>query len=360
MPPIRRRLSLFTALLALFTSPNVIAANANASSQASAAEPIHVVAVGDVMIGSSYPSLGYLPDDDGKNSFRAVAPYLKGDIVFGNLEGVLLDSNDTGKCGDTPTPNCYAFRMPTRYGQIIKNAGFNLLSIANNHVGDFGDAGRASTLRTLQNLNIQHAGLTQKPSTIFEQNGITYAFVSFAPNLNTISINDLANANNLIKQLRQSADIVIVSFHGGAEGASRTHVPKETEFFLGENRGNVYQFAHAMIDSGADLVLGHGPHVTRAVELYRGKFIAYSLGNFNTYGAFNLRGPNGIAPILNIELDANGNFLRAKVTSIQQSKTPPFLTIDRSHRAYRELRRLTQSDFPDTPLRFEYNQILPK
>lgn len=348
----------------------------------------NLVAVGDMMIGSNFPSKDFLPADDAKNSFSAVLPFLKGDVVFGNLEGSLLDDGISTKCpptpvttakdttvkpdktavstsnpstADTPPPprTCFAFKMPTRYAQTIKNAGFNLVSIANNHVGDFGDAGRASTLKTLDSVGIYHAGLLSKPTTTFEKNGIKYGFVAFAPNIGTVSINDINNAKKLVKDLDKKVDIVIVSMHGGGEGAENNRVPKTNEIYLNENRGDVHAFAHAVIDSGADVVIGHGPHVTRAMEVYKNKLIAYSLGNFNTYGAFNLRGANGFAPILNISLAKNGDFVFADVTSIKQTKEKG-LQLDKGNQAFNELKRLTALDFPQTPLVFKDNMVTLK
>jgi hypothetical protein len=77
--------------------------------------------------------------------------------------------------------------------------------------------------------------------------------------------------------------------------------------FYGEDRGDVYEFAHSLIDAGADIIFGHGPHVTRAVEVYK-KFIAYSLGNFCTYGGINVSGINGWSPILKSIHKQSGNF----------------------------------------------------
>lgn len=327
---------------------------------------INIVAVGDVMIGSNFPNDGFLPANDGKDSFSAVLPYLSGDVVFGNLEGTILDSGISTKCPPIPAEvseeeskprTCYAFRMPERYAQIIKDAGFNLMSLANNHVGDFGDVGRQKTQEMLQKVGIHYAGLLSKPTTTFSQNGVKYGFVAFAPNIGTVSINDLANAKNLVKKLDKQADIVIVSFHGGAEGSDHVRVPKTTEMYLNENRGNVYEFAHGVIDAGADIVIGHGPHVTRAVELYKDRLIAYSLGNFNTYGAFNVRGLNGIAPLLNVTMTKTGKFVSADVLSIQQDKEKG-LQIDPQNQAFDELKRLTKLDFADTPLTFHDNKIL--
>lgn len=327
---------------------------------------INIVAVGDIMIGSSFPNVNFLPPKDGKDSFKQVKPYLKGDVVFGNLEGVLLDGGHSTKCPNTPAIDpetgqpkpitCYAFRMPTRYAQIIKDAGFHVLSLANNHTGDFGDAGRRSTKQTLSDVGIYYAGLTSKPTTTFSKNGVTYGMVAFAPNIGTLSIHDLELAKKYVRELDKKVDIVIVSFHGGAEGANHVRVPKTTEIYLSENRGNVHEFSHSLIDVGADIVIGHGPHVTRAVEVYKDRFIAYSLGNFNTYGAFNVRGLNGIAPIVNVTLKKNGEFVFADVVSTYQTKEHG-LMIDKQHRAFAELKRLTQLDFPSSRLIFNNNKI---
>ena len=319
-------------------------------------DTLSIVAVGDVMIGSGFPA-GKLPKDDAIESFKAVKPYLNGDIVFGNLEGAILDSGNSEKCKNSKEGTCYAFRMPDRYGKILKEAGFSLMSTANNHANDFGEKGRRNTARVLDEVGIYHAGPVENKSVVFEKDGMKYGFCAFSPNSNMLSVNDLDQAVSLVEQLRSEVDIVIVSFHGGAEGAKHTHVPRSNEFFFGENRGNVYKFAHTVIDAGADIVLGHGPHVTRAVEVYKNKFIAYSMGNFNTYGTFNLDGPNGMAPLLDIKLDRKGNFLYAKVVSTKQSKVNG-LELDPSSKVFEEMKRLTKTDFPETPLVFEENSIL--
>lgn len=319
-------------------------------------DTLSIVAVGDVMIGSGFPA-GNLPKDDALESFKEVKPFLNGDIVFGNLEGAILDSGNSEKCRNSKAGTCYAFRMPDRYGKILKEAGFSLMSTANNHANDFGETGRRNTARVLDEVGIYHAGPVENKSVVFEKEGIRYGFCAFSPNSNMLSVNDLEQATDLVKKLRSMADIVIVSFHGGAEGASHTHVPRQNEYFFGENRGNVYKFAHAVIDAGADIVLGHGPHVTRAVEVYKQKFIAYSMGNFNTYGTFNLSGPNGMAPLLDIKLDRKGNFLYAKVISTKQSKANG-LELDPNYKVFEEMKRLTKTDFPETPLIFEENRIL--
>ncbi len=170
----------------------------------------------------------------------------------------------------------------------------------------------------LDGVGIKYAGLLKYPYTTFEKNGIKYGFCAFAPNNGTVDINDSENAAKIVKQLNSICDIVIVSFHGGAEGSSKSHLTRSDELFLGENRGNPYQFARIVIDAGADIVFGHGPHVTRAIDIYKGKFIAYSMGNFATYARFNLKGICGIAPIIKLFVNKKGEFLSGTINSTKQ------------------------------------------
>ncbi|MET4080979.1 hypothetical protein ABIB40_000924 [Pedobacter sp. UYP30] len=319
-------------------------------------DTLSIVAVGDIMLGSSYPSEKHLPPDDAKNSFVAVDSLLTGDVVFGNLEGVLLNDGKTTKIDTLKLKTKYAFRMPERYGGILKRAGFNVLSIANNHIGDFGMKGRMTTAKILDSLKINYAGQLQKPFAVFTINKVKYGFCAFAPNANTVSINDVTAAKAIVSRLKDSVDVVIVSFHGGGEGNSFQRVTRKKEVFYKENRGNVYEFAHAVIDAGADVVLGHGPHVTRAVEIYRSKFIAYSLGNFCTRGTFSLARENGFAPLLRLKIDRKGNFLSAEVISVKQDKING-LTLDGKERAFKKMKELTDADFPGHSLKFEGNTI---
>lgn len=319
-------------------------------------DTISIVAVGDIMLGSAFPSKLNLPPDDAINSFKAVDTFLKGDVVFGNLEGCFLNSGNSSKCKGINPNNCYAFRMPDRYAGIFKTAGFNVLSVANNHVGDFNTRGRKNTAKILDSLQINYAGQLDKPFDLFTIDSVKYAFVAFAPNENTVDIRKIDSAKMLVKKLKEQADIVIVSFHGGGEGARFEHVTRKTEIFFRENRGNVYAFAHGVIDAGADVVLGHGPHVTRAVEVYKNKFIAYSLGNFCTYGMFSLKGPNGIAPLLQLKLNSKGDFLYADVVSVKQDKVNR-LTVDETHAAFHKIKSLTDMDFKGHGLKFENNRI---
>lgn len=309
-----------------------------------------VIGVGDMMLGTNYPSKNHLPPNGGADLLRDVTHILQdADVTFGNLEGTILDSGGTVKRCKNPSL-CYAFRSPESYIQHFVNAGFDVVSIANNHTGDFGSSGRKKTKEVLKNNGIAFAGLAGTDEiAIFEKAGKRWGFCAFAPNSGTCDIRQLSYARRIVEKVSAQSDFVIVSFHGGAEGAKNQHVTKQTEKYYGENRGNVHAFAHAVVDAGADIVFGHGPHVTRALELYNNRIIAYSLGNFCTYGRFNLRGAAGIAPILKVHIDENGNFVYGQLTPIYQQKTHG-PKIDPQNRAIKKIRELTQTDFPNTTL----------
>lgn len=317
------------------------------------------VAVGDMMLGTDFPSDKYLEADDGRNLLAPVDSLLEADLAFGNLEGVLMDGGRVYKsCKDTT--KCYAFRSPTRYANYFKKAGFDALCLANNHVSDFGPPGKRSTRLMLDSLGIAHAGLdsVEQQYAILETKGKKVAFLAFSPFRGTLDMRETEEVVTVVKQADAEADLVVVSFHGGAEGKKYRNVTREMELFYGEKRGNMYEFAHACVDAGADFVFGHGPHVCRAVELYKGRLIAYSLGNFATYTRFNLDGPNGIAPALKVWLDGEGNFLKADLQPVVQTgEGGP--KPDPEAKATAEIKRLTEEDFPETPLRFAGNQVLP-
>ena len=315
------------------------------------ADTLTFAAVGDIMMGLNYPNATpVLPPEDGALTFESVAGVLRGaDITVGNLEGVMLDNGGTVKRCANPNV-CYAFRMPERYVKHLVDAGFDLVSVANNHSGDFGDVGRKSTVRVLTEMGIGFAGFEETAeSCVIERGGVKYGFIAFAPNVGTVSVHDAQRAKELIADLRKRSDIVIVSMHIGAEGPKHTRVTRKSESFVGENRGNPYEFARLAIDSGADMVFGHGPHVPRAVDLYKGKFIAYSLGNFATNTSVNINGISGYAPIVRIRTDKSGNFIDGTIISAIQegengSRRP---VLDPSGACIREIRRLTLADIPE-------------
>lgn len=331
-----------------------------ASEPASEPATISFAFVGDVMLGSTFPDEtgGSLPPDDGAHILDPVAPILGAvDIAFGNLEGPLVDAGVSVKCGPKagaakprrktgrPSKNqrCYAFRVPTRYGRYLQAAGFDVMSLANNHGMDFGEDGRRSSMQVLDDLGIAHSGPIGDIAYL-NVRGTRVAVIAFATYPNAYDLNDLDAARAAVTEAANRSDIVVVSFHGGAEGATRTHVPYGPELFLNENRGDLRTFTHAMIDAGAALVIGHGPHVVRGFELYQGRLIAYSLGNFATYGGMNLHGLPGISLILRVRIDSSGRFLDGAIDPIVQPH-PGGPQLDPERQAIPLLQRLSHEDF---------------
>jgi poly-gamma-glutamate capsule biosynthesis protein CapA/YwtB (metallophosphatase superfamily) len=291
-------------LPALFVAPGAV-------QPAFADELLTVTAVGDVMMGSLFPE-PYLPPKDGEGIFNAVRGYLSsGDIIFGNLEGVFLNEGISQKCRYSAPGRCFAFRMPERYSSHLKGAGFNVVGIANNHTFDFGHEGLNTTIRLLNENGIQPIGGEHQARFVKAGKKIIVLAFSYSdPSPHSYSILDLKSAARRIRDAKKANDLVIVSFHGGAEGRGALHVYDAREVFLGQKRGNVIRFARTAVDAGADLVIGHGPHVLRAMELYRNILIMYSLGNFLTYGMFNIKEENGISAIVKARLSlSNGDFV---------------------------------------------------
>ncbi|RYD77934.1 MAG: CapA family protein [Sphingobacteriales bacterium] len=319
-----------------------------------------IAAVGDLMLGTNFPSPKFLPPEGYENLLLSPLKYFQNaDFTFGNLEGTILDSGGIAKkCKDSNV--CYLFRMNNLSATVFKNAGFDVMNMANNHSGDFGLVGRQNTVRVLQENDIESCGLLTKPACIVDRKGRKIGVVGFSPNNGTNDINDSARVVALVDSLKPLCDLLIVTFHGGAEGRTKQHISRKHEFFYGEDRGNVYQFARLAIDAGADVILGHGPHVPRAVDLYKGKFIAYSMGNFCTYARFSLKGENAYAPLFNIYVDKQGNLIKAQVLSyFQVGEGIP--KPDSLNRAFKTIKLLTKTDIPEAPLAFGKNGfIFPK
>ena len=317
---------------------------------------VTVAAVGDIMLGSDFPT-PELPPEDGRALFDPVRGLLqRADVRFGNLEGTLCDGGLCAK--NTESSNVYAFRTPTRFAQTLKEAHFNVLSLANNHSRDFGYTGQRATRQALKEAGIKFSGRKGEVAE-FNIRGAKVGLidVSFGPPPR--SLNHLEKVWREIGTLAPKYDILLVSVHGGREGSSATRTLNETEYFLGENRGNLVRFARTAVDRGADLVLGHGPHVPRALEVYKGRLIAYSLGNFCTYKGMNLSGALGYAPLLWTELGPEGEFITGRIYSFIQYR-PGGPEKDAQQQALKLMRTLSLEDFPATsPLITASGEIRP-
>ncbi|MGI9232874.1 MAG: CapA family protein, partial [Woeseiaceae bacterium] len=222
-----------------------------------------------MMIGTDYPQ-NHLPDDDGIAFLADVAPFLSAaDVTFGNLEGVLVDGGEPAKKCSNPSA-CYLFRSPTRYVNHYRAAGFDVLSLANNHARDFGEEGRTSSMDAIAEAGMHHSGRVGDFASL-DVNGLSIAVLAYAVTKNSNMLLDYDLSFETIARYAASHDIVVVTFHGGAEGVDATHVPFADEEYYGEPRGDVVWFARGVVDAGADLVIGHGPHVVRGMERYKGR-----------------------------------------------------------------------------------------
>jgi len=309
---------------------------------------IRFAAAGDTMMGSDLRrgAAGLAPGD-GEVIFEDVAPIFRAaDVAFLNLEGPLADGLPSSKCRPDSTA-CYAFRTPTRYAKALVHAGIDVASLANNHASDLGAAGQQSTMDALDAVGIAHAGRYGDTASL-TVDGLKIGLVaahsgSCCPNVN--QIDEIVAAITL---LDRDHDLVVLSFHGGAEGAGARRVPGEVEIAWGERRGDVRALARAAIDAGADLVLGHGPHVLRAMEVYKGRLVAYSLGNFVGYRQFGLGGGyTGHTVLLEAELAPNGVLTSAKLHALRlddEGVPRP----DPTGTGLQHVRELSALDFPET------------
>ena len=313
---------------------------------------VAIVATGDIVMGST-PNL---PSDGGRSFFSDVETDLAGDVVLGNLEGT-LSTGGGSKCGKGST-NCFAFQTPPSYARWLQEAGFTVLNLANNHAYDFGAAGLRQTTDALAGVGLEWTG---RPGQITVQKvgGIRIAVVGFAPYPWAQSLTDIAAAKKLVRKAARSADVVVVTMHAGAEGSDRQHVTRGTELFLGENRGDSMRFAHAVVDAGADLVVGSGPHVLRGMEWYKGRLIAYSLGNFAGYKVFSLGGPLSTSGILRVTLRGDGKFEAGRLVPTHLVG-PGLPAIDPAEVAHGAVRTLSREDFGARAVKISRDGILSR
>ncbi|MDD5173199.1 MAG: CapA family protein [Patescibacteria group bacterium] len=240
-------------------------------------EEVSLVAVGDISYSRGVERI-VKKENDINYPFLKIQDYLKNaDLVFGNLETPITQGLEIPDFE-------MIFRSNPGTEQALKQAGFSILSLANNHTLNFGEKGLKDTFNYLENVGIKYVGAGQNEQEVYqpvyiEKKGIKFAFFAYndtdvVPNFYEASSNNAGTAfmrmekmDEAVKEAKQKADFVIISMHAGIE---YTNEPNESQV----------NFAHAAIDAGADLVIGHHPHVVQVLEKYKGKYIFYSLGNF--------------------------------------------------------------------------------
>ena len=313
---------------------------------------VAIVATGDIVMGST-PKL---PPDGGRSFFSDVQTDLAGDVVLGNLEGT-LSTGGSSKCGAAST-NCFAFQTPPSYARWLERAGFTVMNLANNHAFDYGQAGLQQTIAALRRAGLLHTGRPNQ-ITIQKVGDIRVATVGFAPYPWAASLTDIGAAKQLVRAAGRISDVVVVTMHAGAEGRDQQHVDRGTERFLGENRGDPMRFAHAVVDAGADLVVGSGPHVLRGMEWYKGRLIAYSLGNFAGYDVFSLGGPLSTSGILRVTLRGDGKFEAGRLVPTHLVG-PGLPAIDPAEAAHGVVRTLSREDFGARAVKISRDGILSR
>ncbi|MEM8639082.1 MAG: CapA family protein [Cyanobacteria bacterium P01_G01_bin.54] len=319
---------------------------------------LRLKAVGDMVLGTNYPGNRLHPEPN--RLLAGIAPLLQdADVVFGNFESTLTQHTIPSK--DTRRPNVFAFRTPPSYNQLLQAAGFTVLNIANNHALDFGQQGFVETGAAIEQAGMQVVGRKGEITyTTLDELEMTVAWIGFSYSGQLNAMQALQSARSLVKAAQANADMVFISVHAGAEGTGALRTRNQTEYFFGENRGNLVEFSRALVNEGADLVLGHGPHVPRALELYQGKLIAYSLGNFVGYRTLSTQAQLGDSLVLELEFDSEGDLLVGKIHPVRLDRAGiPAPTANPA--TINLMRQLTQSDFPQTPLTIDPDgMIIPQ
>lgn len=233
-----------------------------------------LAAVGDIMLARSVERQ-MIAKGDWKYPFLSTADITGGaDIAFGNLETTILP-------GKTSANNSFFFRTDPKALEGLKFAGFDVLSLANNHIMNFGLDGLQSTLQNLDGAGIGHigAGVSEKEiyaPVIKEVDGVKFGFLAYTYAKEQFSKNgevygtayaDVDKMKEQVAELAKSVDVAVVSMHMGEEYQTQSNAAQKN-------------FARAAVDAGADLVVGHHPHVVETFEKYNGGYIIYSLGNF--------------------------------------------------------------------------------
>jgi len=314
-----------------------VASGAASPSPGTSSGSVSIDWVGDMTFGTvnAWPPAGV------GSLLTAVTPSLRSDLTMGNLESALGDLPMT-KCAPHET-DCYEFEAPDSTAQDLKRAGFSAVNVANNHTLDAGTAGETSTDTALRAAGLAWAGRPGQISYL-TRNGITIALLGFAPWSYDANALELPAAEALVRQARRHAQVVIVMEHIGAEGDGAQHVRAGEEYYLGQDRGNPIAFTHGVIDAGADLVVGSGPHVLRGFQWYHGHLIAYSLGNFSGYNTLGLDGITSVSAVLHVTLGARGQFVTGSITPLRLI-APGTPRPDPAGAAISAVNGLSQADF---------------
>jgi len=327
--------------------------------------PVKVCAGGDVTLGTNLDTAWlrvasarlrtrYNQSDAPAALLRPLRPLVAdAAVVLVNVESAIGQGPTPSKCGSR-SRNCFAFRAPTSSASALRSLAAGRVvvgNVANNHARDAGSVGRDSTIAALDRAGVLVTGADTIATPVPTPAGDTIGVLGFYTSDSTPDASDTATVRRLVARAAERYPAVVVTMHLGAEGRDAQRTRDAQERFLGIDRGNPVAFAEAAVRGGAALVVGHGPHVLRAVEWRdRGALIAYSLGNLLTYGPFRLREPANRAAVLCTTLDRNGRAQDAELRPTMQL-VPGVLQRDAQAIALSLVDSLGRLDFPATAAR---------
>lgn len=273
------------------------------------------------------------------------------DVLLLNVETAIGGGPFTPKCGRA-SKNCFAFRGDPDAAPALRSLAAPgtvvVGNVANNHARDAGNENVRTTIAHLARAGILATGDDTLATPVILPDGTTIGILGFYTSTETPDVRDISAVRRHVQRAVEMYGTVIVTAHMGAEGVGAQRTRDATEYFLESriDRGNPVAFARAALDAGAALVIGHGPHVLRAVEWRDDRLVLYSLGNLATYGPFNLLEPMNRGAIACVDLSGRqvvGAELRPTV-----QLAPGIVKSDPSARALKLMDSLSVLDFPAT------------
>lgn len=278
--------------------------------------------------------------------------FAEADFALLNVEGAIGDGDPPfDKCANK-TSGCFALRMPPAAAKAIRGVSKRtvIANLANNHARDAGAEGLRETQRALERAGVVVTGIDTLPTLAVTRFGDTVAFLGFATSGGDNDLRDLDAVKRHVARAAATNRRVIVTMHLGAEGAAAQRTLDSTERYYDAPRGNPVAFADAATTAGANLVIGHGPHVVRAAEWRDSAFVLYSLGNLVTYGPFSHREPMRRGVVACATVDGRGAVRDVRLHPTMQ-RAPGRVSVDKSRRSLTLMDSLSRLDFPHSGAR---------
>jgi poly-gamma-glutamate capsule biosynthesis protein CapA/YwtB (metallophosphatase superfamily) len=324
--------------------------------------PLRLCAGGDVTLGTNLDTLWakkaasmlraeFHQSSSPESLLAPLRPlFTDADVVLINVEGAIGAGHAPRKCSKRAV-NCYAFRQPVSTARALRRLADTAVvvgNVANNHARDAGDDGFVTSLAHLARAGVLVTGADTLATPVVTRRGDTIAVLGFYTSSDSPDARDLEAVRRHVRRAVDRWGTVIVTMHLGAEGPTAQRTADSTELFLGTiDRGNPVAFADAAFESGATMVIGHGPHVLRAAEWRGDRLVLYSLGNLLTYGPFRLVEPMNRGAVACAEIDS-ARHVRAAWLRPTMQLAPGVLRVDSTARAAALVDSLSALDFPIT------------